>query len=342
MSAHKRTITWKGRWAFGGYKVVVKAKDSNGNVDPRFSYEQRVKVAQFVLPLDAGFGYEVSVQPMISSGLVSAPTQVFNSTSSRELPKAIMNADEEEEFKKRLADSKDSYNVLLVGAVKAGKSMVVNRIVQALSGVKATIAPAGDNDTTLTPYLIRYAGAKNLNLFDWRGFQLQGERVQEAFGTYLAEFEHVLAGQMEPHMYVGRVLQKGNVDEKKNRIDGVIFVKDMSADFRRAVNAEENQGTLMNAVGRCGRQHIVVNTRLDKCNVDRLPNVNLAATPEDGLRLSELAATVEKETTYPIAQFVGDVNGDENAQHRRMVLTALRALLDSIDANSNALPQAQN
>jgi GTP-binding protein EngB required for normal cell division len=327
---HTRTLKWTGRSAFSGYAVIVRATDSNGNVVDRFSYTKRVKAPRFELAIDAGFSYDVLVQPLISNGLVSVPCSVFQ-CAARPLPKTIMNQAEETAFKHLVTLAGVRFNVLVVGHVGVGKSELINRIYKAVTGTDISIAPSSnDSLVSLTLHLMRYVIAQQLNLIDSRGFLLQGNNVAQDFGAYMATLPNILDGQVAVHERIGGVLTAGQVNPAMNRIHGVIVVENMSLDYATVTDAERNQLQLLTFVRQRGLPYVVMATHADKCTKGRLPNVNLATTPEDCLRMSELASTVQREDTFPVAKFVGALNGAENAQHRRLVLTALRSLFDAI------------
>lgn len=308
----------------------MQATSAAGN-EARFSYTACVRVPRFELLLDAGFKYTVSVQPMIYSTLVGVPTTIYR-TDGRPAP-VFLTRDCEDRILSRLRrrdPNTKHMNIGVVGITGWGKSSAINRIFRLLTNQEFDIAPTGQGEVSLTPHLIRYPVNANLTLYDWRGCELQGNDVDGAFRAYKTEFDCVIKGEVAPHAYANGRLQKEGVDVAKNALDGVIFVDKFGANLTAVDGAQQKVDELLMLVRRCGIPHIVMMSHLDKCRVARLPNLDLAQTPQDGLRLCEYAAEWTDDK-FPIVPFVGAADSEANAQHRRLLLNALRALVGNID-----------
>jgi hypothetical protein len=175
-------------------------------------------------------------------------------------------------------------NILLVGGTGSGKSEMINRSFQAITGLNTSIAATGVSTGTLTKHLLCYRISPSLNLFDYRGFHYQGVDAEADFGAYRQALLFILQGQGASYKYVNGVLTPGEV-HASNRIHGVIFVQTLE-DHDVVNGSSEKRELLMLMLAGLGIPHVIVKTRVDQYSIDRLPRVNLAATPEDGMRVS--------------------------------------------------------
>lgn len=332
-----RVVRWRGRSLFSGYQVEVEAYPMTNNArinnarNSRFSYAVKVDEPCFRLPLDAGFDYRVFARPVIDSVLVGNRTLVYECTG-RPLPQSLMTDAEEADTIARLGAplaGGEPMNIAVIGGTGAGKSELVNRIYQVITGNHTSIAPTSDITGSLTNHLLCYRISPSLNLFDYRGFHLHGAGADANFGAYRQIMHFILQGQVAPHKYVNGVLTQGAV-HANNRIHGVIFVQTLE-DHAVVEGAAEKRRILMSMLAELGIPHVTVKTRVDEQSIGRLPRVNLTATPEDSLRLSELADAFGN-NVFPVAKYVNSVRSPDNQQHRRLVLRAMRALMLNIQA----------
>lgn len=331
---YHRRVVWKARAFFDSFQVEVEATDmSNNRIDSRFSYKLQVADTHFDLPLDAGFNFKVYVQPMISSCVVGSRKLVFE-CAGRQLPQAFMTDAEEADTRARLraplADGVKPMNILVLGRAGTGKSDLINRILQAIRGIDTTVAASSSLITgTLTRALICHAVSPALKLLDYRGYVVDSHDADVDFGAFRKTIRFIMQGAVAPHFYANGVFTQGQVDADSNRIHGVIFV-DKLENIDGIDGASAKREVVLKLLAKVGIPHVVVKTHVDACNVGRLRQVNLASTPEDSFRLSELAPELSNHS-FLVAQYVKSVDSPENQQHRRLVLRAVRSLMLNID-----------
>lgn len=329
---YHRRVVWKARALFDSFQVEVEANDMSSNrIDSRFSYTVQVPGTRFDLPLDAGFNFKVYVQPMISSCVVGSRKLVFE-CAGRQLPQAFMTDAEEADTRARLraplADGVLPMNILVLGRVGTGKSDLINRILQAIRGINTTVAASSRITGSLTRALICHAVSPSLKLFDYRGY-LVDNNADADFAAFRETIRFILQGAVAPHIYANGVFTQGQVDADSNRIHGVIFVDKLES-IEGIEGAYAKREVIMTLLAEVGIPHVVVKTHVDGCSVGRLRQVNLASTPEDSFRLSELAPELSNHS-FLVAQYVKSVDSPENQQHRRLVLRAVRSLMLNID-----------